>query len=144
MSDPDRLSGIRAKIERAKYHVDDLEGRIRAFREANPNLLICNQNPQTSERVFRLTRQLPTEFSLVVGDAVHNLRSALDHLACQLVTTAGHTPNRNTSFPIMDGPPRDRTAFNRKVQGVSPDAIRLINAVQPYQSEYELTSCSDN
>ena len=30
----DRLIGVQAKIERAKYHIRDLEGRIGAFRTA--------------------------------------------------------------------------------------------------------------
>jgi hypothetical protein len=38
--------------------------------------------------------------SVVVGDVIHNLRSALDHLAWQLVLLDGGQPTDSTQFPI--------------------------------------------
>lgn len=39
---------------------------------------------------------------MVIGDAVHNARAALDHLVWQLVLAAGNTPNRRTGFPVAE------------------------------------------
>lgn len=41
--------------------------------------------------------------STVAGDAVHNIRSALDYLVWDLVANAGVAkPGRHTNFPIFD------------------------------------------
>jgi hypothetical protein len=37
------------------------------------------------------------QWSDLVADCAHNLRSALDHLACQLVIANGHSPTSRTS-----------------------------------------------
>jgi hypothetical protein len=53
--------------------------------------------------------------ALIVGDAVHNMRSALDHLACRLVER--HSPGADldrTAFPIWtDDPEEDKGKLAR-------------------------------
>src|SRR5260370_29058031 len=101
-SAPDRLFGIRAKIERAKYHIDELASRAQAFAEGNENCLVAEDDPQTGEKVYRirLRAPLPALVPLIIGDAAHNLRSSLDHLAWQLVEANGGTPGRQTIYPL--------------------------------------------
>jgi len=47
---------------------------------------------------------LPFDALAAAGDIVHNLRSALDHLAFQLVLAGGHTPTTETAFPVGKSP----------------------------------------
>ncbi len=53
---------------------------------------------------YRMTNvgEFTPYFSVVVGDVIHNLRSALDHLAWQLVILDGGQPNDSTQFPIYE------------------------------------------
>lgn len=70
------------KIERAVEHIDNLEAQIKAFREADPYTIIRKDDPETGELVVfaSIPRELPPRWGCIAGDAVHNLRSALDLL----------------------------------------------------------------
>ena len=135
-----RLVGVRAKIERAKHHINDLEGQIVAFRGSNPYALRCDYNSQTGERVFRavVRAEIPFDFAVIAGEAAHHLRSALDHLAWQLVEANGGTPDRITCFPLDKLPPRNEVRFTKKVQGMSAAAVDLVRSKQPFQAGLEV------
>ena len=130
-----RLSGIRAKIERAKCHVRDLESRILAFRETDPYALFGDDDPKTGERVLRVRvrSQPPNDFALIAGEAVYQLRSSLDHLAWQLVEANGNAAGKWTYFPICETAAKYKAASPGQVKGMSPAAISMIDAIQPYQ-----------
>ncbi len=139
MSAAERLVGVRAKIERAKQHVSDLEGRIGTFRETNPYRLVTEVDSQTRHTSYkvRVHSAPPIELGLVAGEAVHQLRSSLDHLAWQLVEANGHLAGSGTYFPICQTAPtsaQDKKSFERKVKGMSASVIGLIETLQPYQA----------
>src|SRR5271156_1341219 len=97
----DRLIGVRSKIERAKKHVTDLDIAIRSFCESQPYTIATKQKPEIEHTTLCVenVQPVPDSITLIVGDAVHNLRSSLDHLAWQLVDAAGGTPGVHTYFP---------------------------------------------
>lgn len=79
----------------------------------------------------------PARLGLLAGDAMHNTRSALDHLACRLVELAGNTPSNRTAFPIWSEPPRTRdkqTHFEGLIAGMSSEHKKGIRALQPYRN----------
>ena len=47
---------------------------------------------------------LDDKWALMIGDCVHNLRSALDYLAHELVRANGGTPDDHTQFPVHAAP----------------------------------------
>jgi hypothetical protein len=130
-----RLLGVRAKIERAKQHVRDLESALQAFRDTNPYGFRIEDDLQTGDKIHRINirSQTPDSLSLMVGDAIHNLRSALDHLAWQLVEVNGHTPSKGTYFPISETLTKYTSQKGAKIQGMSTGAKNLIDAIKPYQ-----------
>jgi len=74
---------------------------------------------------------------LVIGDCVHNLRSALDHLVLQLAILNGTFAGaeRKTAFPIC----LDRGAFKHAVKNnvapfISRTALDAIEESQPYRT----------
>jgi hypothetical protein len=74
----------------------------------------------------------------MAGDAAHNIRAALDHLAHVLVEVGGGSATRHTAFPLwrMD-PFSDRNAtsrFERTITGMPEAAKQLIVAFQPFRS----------
>jgi hypothetical protein len=135
MSASERLSRVRLKIERAKHHIDNLEGFLPTLRGMDFHEIRPEVDPETGDKLHRaaLTRSIPEQVSLIAGDAVHNLRSALDHLVWQLVEAAGNKPNR-CQFPIYESAPKRESDLLAQVKGVAPDAVSLILALQPYQS----------
>ena len=54
---------------------------------------------------------MPTELSAIIGDAIHNLRAALDLLACELVRLNGGS-DEDVYFPFA----ADAIAFERKLK----------------------------
>jgi hypothetical protein len=130
----DRLLRVRAKIERAKKHIRDLEAFVHAPGGNDLHEIKAELDPQSGDKVHRVyTRPVPVDVGLLIGDAIHNLRSALDHLVWQLVLAAGNEPDRNTAFPIQESAPADETKPSGKVKGVEPAAVRLIDSLKPYQ-----------
>jgi len=70
----------------------------------------------------------------LIGDIVHNLRSALNHLAWQLVLSEGNSPGSWTEFPVF----ADENVFGekagRKVRGIPADIVTYLEAIQPFHS----------
>jgi hypothetical protein len=103
MTKPD-LAGTFYKIERAKQHAADLERRIKELLDDGGYSFASGFHADTGE-YFLTVHNPPTInplWSLLVGEIVYQLRSALDHLAWQLVIFDGQAPCRRTSFPIRD------------------------------------------
>jgi hypothetical protein len=99
----DRFSSAWLKLNRAKRHVDDLEDEIRAYWKTGPistrgTGVTETEGGGTGARTFTVenVKPLPDTIPVLVGDAVHNLRSALDHFAYAAVAQ----PTRHTYFPI--------------------------------------------
>ncbi len=140
-SSSSRLVGIRAKIERAKQHINELGSHALAFSKGNANSLVPEDDPQTGEKLYRIQFRtpLPAVVPLVIGDVTHNLRSTLDHLAWQLVEANGGTPGPKTGYPLSTTAAAYNKAVTEKgvVDGASPAVLPLIEATQPYQGGYD-------
>jgi hypothetical protein len=96
-----------------------------------------NEATKMIDLVVRLGEPDP-QISLLFGDAVHNMRSALDHLVYELVASnqdrpAG-VPNHKTMFPICDTRTRFQTQAHRRgrITGVPVDACAVIERAQPF------------
>ncbi|MGI9071715.1 MAG: hypothetical protein ACR2JB_10465 [Bryobacteraceae bacterium] len=132
---PKSIDHIRVKIERAKEHIGDLNARIGIFNEAGPYSVIREEDAQTGDIVFyvRIKSDIPLSFAAIIGDAVQNLRSSLDHLAYQLVLANSGTPTKRTAFPIAESPEKYEALDPRKVEGMSETAVKKIHALHPYR-----------
>jgi hypothetical protein len=104
------LSGVDLKIGRAKAHLAKLKKSVKRALDPERYTFTLKFDPQTKKYPYWVDR-IPTikpEWNLVIGEILFNLRSALDHLAWQLVILDGGTPGEQTYFPIRDSP------FNKK------------------------------
>jgi hypothetical protein len=81
-------------------------------------------------------------WGVMFGDAMHNLRSALDHLVWQLVRLNGKKPSGANQFPICEtganywslGKDGKRSTREWRLEGVSDAHKALIDEVQPYRA----------
>jgi hypothetical protein len=135
----DRLNAVRSKIGRANKHIDDLAIACKTFTASTPFVLDRETDPSTGYYHFKLTKiqPPPREIALITGDAIHNLRSALDHLAYQLVLANGSTPLRQTCFPIFDDIAKYQSMDANKVRGMSQGALDAIDAARPFKGGNE-------
>lgn len=140
MSTP--LDGVYAKLDRARFHTRDLHERLKIALHPDLYEFVRKTTGQPGEYVWHIERlpYIDPEWSLIIGDALTNLRACLDHLAYQLVVREGGTPDRDTVFPILlkegvDGKGKPKPVSLKQV--TDPAALAALDAVQPYSMAKE-------
>lgn len=75
------LSGVRLKLTHAIHHLDDLEDRLAGIVETATASIECHRDATGTVLSFRMTDvpDIPSDAAAIAGDAIHNIRSALDH-----------------------------------------------------------------
>jgi hypothetical protein len=129
-------TGIEVKLNRAKSHLTELEHDLRSLESACRHAVRQRRDSATDEVVLYLDGlpEIDPRLSAILGDAVHNLRSVLDHLADALVRRYGGTPNDRTQFPIRLVPLSSGDTPGIPGCGSLPRNVRdRIDAVQPYR-----------
>lgn len=126
------LSRILVKTERAKKHLTDVESLARDARKG----VTAFPDPQKKRRGGS-EQILVVDIGVVsgAGDTVHNLRSALDHLAWELAKWKTGLPKhpRYCSFPIGRSLDDYKAIKGRAVAGMSPEAKKAIDDLSPYK-----------
>lgn len=130
--------GAKLKIVRAYDHLKALNNEVDATLARQPNAVVGEIEPDSGDKVYRahLKWEPPREWGLTLGDCIHNLRSALDHMVWDLVILNGETPDPKTEFPIYGDPAQYRLKHEapRKLRGVPAEAAEVIEEAQPYHS----------
>src|SRR5487761_7689 len=133
------LEGARVKVQRAKEHLSDFATRMQEFNRLNPYGVVIDENPETGERIWRarVSRDIPLEWGLIVGEIVHTLRASLDYLAYQLwIKNGGRIGSREEAaiqFPVVNdlnrhpGTHEYETERPRKVRTFGETAVALID-----------------
>src|SRR4051794_31955132 len=92
------------KLERGRYHINYLDREISKFLRRKPfRAFIEMDSPGRRRLTYRVREPVPKIFSAVIGDAVHNLRSALDIMMCDLVRLNNGSV-AGVLFPFCDDP----------------------------------------
>jgi hypothetical protein len=136
---PSRLCLVRVKIERAKKHLSDLERELSRYRGSASTVVGTRLNPKTGEAIagFHTLPRIPFDAIAASGDIIQNLRSALDHLAYQLVMVgtndAGPKNVRRIQFPIAEDFAAYEARKGLQVEGMRDDAKLAIDGAKPYK-----------
>ena len=134
------LDGIRAKLKRAEENIKNLEREITLFFDYGPNRAVPDNDMQAIQKLadLHVDRPVPIRFSVLAGEIVHQLRSALDHLAWQLSSDSYRKKRPKViAFPIFKTDPakeKKMKSYARKVEGMSRTAKALVERLQPYKS----------
>lgn len=140
---PPSLEGVALKLIRARNHFDSLnEVCGKAIEQSAGEPFVEREGDWEVVRVP--IREFPQWPSIVSGDYVHNLRSALDHLVWQLVKVSDAKPGPWTSFPtygdqddfIRDVEQRKKKRGAGPLEGIERDGPiwALIESHQPYNN----------
>jgi hypothetical protein len=123
------------KVERARQHLKALQDAVTHFESgpAKPYGARAEMDDQRGEFFFYgvIRAQPPPRISLLVGDFVHNVRSALDHLAYQSRSPYAPVSDEYTQFPIFD----KVTQFDPKalsLRHIRTDVRDHMEELQPY------------
>ena len=137
VTSPPDFYGPWLKVERAEHHISDLETRFRNYVSSNVKRL----RPERKHRTLKQGRPLkPKTFDehipTILGDAVHNLRAALDHAYHIAAEANSATWSDYRRFPFHG----DRQSLigsinGHKGKGITPSESVInviVNEIQPY------------
>jgi hypothetical protein len=79
------------KLARAQEHLEALNAEIDEFRKVDAYTVTFEPSDDRRQVAVKLVvlRNLPPEWGILIGDCIHNLRGALDHLAFALPRAVG-------------------------------------------------------
>jgi hypothetical protein len=126
------------KYNRAGKHFRDLQSEVNAFWNRDPvgTTFEETEDYQTSgmHRIVATVNEFfPLPISSIIGDLVHNLRSALDLMACDLVRLNGQS-TKGVYFPFCNSAADLQQAIKDKnFDRASPAAIAEVIKLAPYK-----------
>jgi hypothetical protein len=129
------LRGAWTKLARSEHHLQSLTTEMRAFLKAEPYGFLTRLDYENSRYLFYVERveEPPLQWSAMIGDFIHNLRSALDHLTWQLALKhyGGTIPPKvwpEISYPIAD----DLDGFKKRsaLRHLNPKHITFMERFQ--------------
>lgn len=131
----------RLKIKRFNEHLSDFHDRLVTFSGSDFYAIRIEYDPERREQFICFDIDLgnfPLEnCALIIGDAVQNLRSALDLMWYRVMRLCKGTPSRHTKFPIFDAEHDLMNAINRALekQQIISDVHKLVmQDIRPYKA----------
>jgi hypothetical protein len=128
------VTGSKLKLARANRHIRDLENLFETFICESPHRIEVTKNvnvPGVNVSVV-FDKTIPIECSTIIGDALHNMRSALDILAAEAVRSNGNTPKYTTGFPIYKNKADLSKCLRKKLEGSTEKFIKFIEGFDTY------------
>lgn len=126
------------KLIRAQNHIDAIRDLVWEYTEREPSTV--TKQSDGSHRL-NFIESPPDAISILSGEAIYQIRSALDHLAFQLVQlnrsriTLPLDWDEKCAFPLRVKPPRKPPIFNcfeGTLPGITTQAFTFIEGLQPY------------
>lgn len=153
--DPRALLGIEWKIVRANEHLGSLHAEMSAWEASQPWRLVPDVRDQGAKHFYRLgfVNPIPIKWAVVLGEAVHDLRSALDQSVYWLSVDWTGQEAPYSAFPVHRSKARFyetdkhgawtfRSGMNR-IRSIGPGPRAFIEALQPYPQRHKRFYCWD-
>jgi hypothetical protein len=136
----DLFESSRLKIEQANKHIANIDSLLESFIHSDFYDLSVEKDSNGGKNFLRFALKiaLPAdECALIIGDALHNLRSALDLIYYKSVLLCGGTPTKWTRFPVRDTREElisklDKALKNQQISPMVRFAIAEI--IKPYKT----------
>lgn len=125
----------RLKIDWANEHIQNLEAIIQSLPDACHSSIEIDSEGRGHSIRYEIpnSEKIDTRMSLLIGDAVNNLKGAIDY-AWVFATGAGF--NRYAKFPVLDDEPKLMAALNgAKIASTFPKIYkRVVSDIKPYEA----------
>jgi hypothetical protein len=135
-----RLRSWKDKFWRADAQFNQLWEEIGTFIEGDAYAAGKYFDTQAQQYVFRgrVIKEPLEHWPVLIGECLHNFRSALDSLAWELARTPPDDPPRGTTFPIFRSAGDYRNLWSARsgyyaTRGMPVEAQAIIEDAQPYQ-----------
>lgn len=136
MADP--LASARKKLERAEHHLVTLREAEDRFLKTEPYEVVrAEVEANGLEHVYRLEvrTEPPPELALILGDAIHNVRSALDHIvygtACHVDPGLSRQAKKKLQFVVCAEPGEIESKRKEGRFGPPGEHQAIFEALQP-------------
>jgi hypothetical protein len=135
------LDGVEAKLHRARDHLETFHAAFQEIYYADPVRFEQRLDPVDREHILWTVVYVPNPppvLGVIAGDALNNLRSALDHVVWQLALRHTPKPSRSIAFPIT----RSAEEFAEKsymIAHLSDEERAIVARYQPYNRGDEVS-----
>jgi hypothetical protein len=141
------LKSAKVKLVRATKHLRAIKRCIAGYARTKPHKIVKKAK---GKKRLNIPKPPSLEISLLAGEMIFQMRSALDHLVFDLikrnpnVATIDPEWEDNCQFPIRvrlpknATPPLKKSAFSHDLSGIADAPFAFIESVQPY---YEVLNC---
>ena len=134
---PDPFDSSRRKLDRAKKHLLDLQGKVSTFIQSDPYHRVVEPHVDKADHeIYKIkpTRELSREFDDMgddFGEFAQNIRNALDNAGYAIAVAVGKPEAKNCAFPFAGSLDKTVSAIGRCAD--LPREIRsLFFGFQPY------------
>ncbi len=149
------LAGIERKVTRAHEHFGFLHDEMAAWNARRPWRLVPEIHDQGRKHFYRLRflEPIPIDWAVILGEAIHDLQSALDQCIYWLGVDWTRHEVPFCSFPVFTsrklfyertkGGAWSRRSGMNKIRGIGPGPQAFVEALQPYPQRYRRFYCRD-
>jgi len=138
------VSGIKSaelKLIWAAKHLRAIKRCAKAYSASQPHNLAVKAQGKMKVNVPKAP---PRTISILAGEMVYQMRSALDHLTFEIIKQNPHVGSIDaewrehcqfplkTKLPKKSTPPLAKSQFSRNLPGISDKAFAVIEQMQPY------------
>jgi hypothetical protein len=129
------LEDARLKLSRALYVYSELDA-IARFGGEEPVVFADRWNPLIQGHdVIYMGPDLAVEASLIAGDFVHNVRSALDLIVAASVRASNARVTRNHSFPFYESEEEFHKKAAKCLSGVNEEYVSIFKKYQVFETQ---------
>jgi len=135
----EKYERLTAKVTWADRHIHYLEGLCDAFAKSDPYRVERELDSKAHLFVYYLReiKRVPQDIQLLSGDILNNLRSALDHTACEFIGSGAGA--KRIYFPIVGSLMKYQSPkFSRQIQHLGKPFIDILDQIKPYNGGNDL------
>jgi hypothetical protein len=136
------IKSAKSKLARARKHLKTIKRAIALYARSHPHRLTKTKGQKAKK--LTIPRLPPREISILTGEMVYQMRSALDHLVFDVIK---RNPNvgsidpewfEHCEFPLRiklrrgQNPPLPKSKFAKALPGISDPVFAFIERSQPY------------
>jgi hypothetical protein len=127
-------TGAQLKITRARHHIADLAAQAEQLFHQHWRVVV-SEDLETNQRslIVVADKPIPREFSLLIGDAIHNLRSTLDLAIWSVVSPHNPPKPDRVQFPFCAKADDLPAAIgDRQIDLAGSHVVQIVNEARPY------------
>ncbi|HET7175981.1 MAG TPA: hypothetical protein VFK21_08205 [Gammaproteobacteria bacterium] len=129
----DLFRASKVKLSRARQFIEEVDAGLQAYDSSNPTTVELDW--KGSMKIHR--KEVPPVVLATLGDAIHNMRAALDLMAAELARVNGKS-DKKVYFPFAESKEELSAQINSKhFDRAGDDAVSLLKTFEPHKGGNE-------